>query len=260
MINIHDIQHDKKIKSLGGKFTYVFKVSAYYPQRIFIKISNANKPDTVYINRFKDIEGSSTFYCRMPQSTKEIKVEIYDKAKRDDTFVVKSSIIPLSQNFTSFDSSNSKIHSFMKFAQWFAENSAILSNGKYQSNNGQFMIEMLDTLKDNKGRPVTTPSRIGVQSGIIQVNRKQFNDLTVFGRVAILLHEFSHFYLNKDINNEYEADWNATNIYLGYGYPRIEALRNYIKTFQGNPTDENVGRYMTLERHIKDFDKLKFTV
>jgi hypothetical protein len=33
--------------------------------------------------------------------------------------------------------------------------------------------------------------------------------------MAILLHEYSHFYVNQDINNESEADLNGLLIYLG---------------------------------------------
>jgi hypothetical protein len=83
--------------------------------------------------------------------------------------------------------------------------------------------------------------------------------------MAILLHEFSHFYLNAEINDETEADKNALMIYLGLGYPRIEAceafLDTFIKSSQGpTPLTEeqlavNSRRYNIIHKYIQDFEK-----
>jgi len=261
-----DIASNKEVKRLGGKYTIVFEVATSFPHKVYLTLFNPNKPNTVYVDRYKTVNGVSTFYCRMPQSPKELGIYIRNKqgSYANDTFRVRSRIEPLKTDFTAFNSQSQKIRSFVKFAQWFAENSSILSVGDYMSDDGMFKIHLRKELraktKDGKVYKSTTPSRVGINTGIIEVNQGLFDKITVFGRVAILLHEFSHFYLNEVPENEFEADYNATNIYLGYGYPRIEALRNYIRTFTKNPTDENVARYKELERHINNFGVKKFKI
>jgi hypothetical protein len=51
-------------------------------------------------------------------------------------------------------------------------------------------------------------------------------------RFAILCHEFSHFYVNEDMDNESEADINGLLIYLGLGYPRIEGYQAFLEVFK----------------------------
>ena len=73
--------------------------------------------------------------------------------------------------------------------------------------------------------------------------------------MAILLHEFSHVYLNADVDNEVEADLNALTIYLGLGYPRIEAFEVFAQTFMNAPTDQNEVRYNKIKQFIDEFEK-----
>jgi hypothetical protein len=47
-------------------------------------------------------------------------------------------------------------------------------------------------------------------------------------RFAILCHEFSHFYVNDNMDDESEADINGLLIYLGLGYPRIEGYQAFL--------------------------------
>ena len=76
-------------------------------------------------------------------------------------------------------------------------------------------------------------------------------------RMVIMMHEFSHYYANDDINNESEADLNALMIYLGLGYPRIEAHEAFLKTFIGCDTPENAARYDLIQKFIRDFENNK---
>jgi hypothetical protein len=71
--------------------------------------------------------------------------------------------------------------------------------------------------------------------------------------MAILLHEFSHYYLNTDISDEVEADLNALTIYLGLGYPIKEAYAAFGQTFIGSPTPLNKNRYDIINTFIKDY-------
>jgi hypothetical protein len=79
--------------------------------------------------------------------------------------------------------------------------------------------------------------------------------------MAILLHEFSHFFLNKVQDDEQEADMNALLIYLGLGYSRSEVKKVFLKVFANTPSDVNVQRYRdTIEKVINNFDNSNFKV
>jgi hypothetical protein len=104
------------------------------------------------------------------------------------------------------------------------------------------------------GSEQTTPARIDVDSGLIEVSKKHFMDYTIPNRMAILLHEFSHIYLNDNIDDEVEADLNGLLIYLGLGYPRIEAFEVFAKTFIVAPTEQNKMRYDKIKNFIDNFE------
>ena len=84
--------------------------------------------------------------------------------------------------------------------------------------------------------------------------------MTVPMRMVILLHEFSHFYINENIDDESEADLNELRIYLGLGYPRIEASDAFTESFMGAPYEENGRRYELIHRYITDFDSSKILI
>ena len=74
-------------------------------------------------------------------------------------------------------------------------------------------------------------------------------------RFAILCHEFSHFYVNEDMTDETEADINGLLIYLGLGYPRIEALEAFYEVFDNYPSEENKRRSDKIINFIDNFEK-----
>ena len=82
--------------------------------------------------------------------------------------------------------------------------------------------------------------------------------MTVPNRMAILLHEFSHYYLNDNMDDEIEADLNGLLIYLGLGYPRIEAFEVFTKTFMNAPTEDNMVRFDKIKNFIDNFENHNF--
>ena len=76
-------------------------------------------------------------------------------------------------------------------------------------------------------------------------------------RMVILLHEFSHKYMNpkvnRDISDEVGADINALNIYLSLGYPDIEAEYAFLRVFKGANNVMNKKRFLILDDFIKKF-------
>jgi len=268
MVFTEDIKNNIDIQKMGGAFTYLLTVSTNRPEVVCVRISDALKPNTVYLDRYREVNGSFTFNIRMPQSPRVAKFEIWNvnnhPEAHDYSFNVESLMIkPLSTRFSAFDIKNPKIVSFIKFAKVISENSSILdtydSNGAvYMSDDGLYNICFMDTLRDEDGSESSTPSRIHKVTKVIEISKYKFERMTVAGRMAIMLHEMAHGYLNKDINNETEADLNALMIYLGLGYPRIEAEMVFLNTFLGNPHDLNVDRYKKIDSVIKNFDKMDF--
>jgi hypothetical protein len=118
-----------------------------------------------------------------------------------------------------------------------------------------FRIDYLDDITDENGRSLRTPARISRSEGIIQVSKKKFETYTIPMRMAILLHEFSHYYLNTDMANETEADLNGLIIYLGLGYPRIDAYNVFTQVFMTTPNEINENRMKIIDDFIQNFEK-----
>lgn len=239
------------------------KVSA--PTRVQLRIYDEMRPNIVLTDRWKDVNSSDTFFVRMPITARSIIISIFDKAKGNmpkkyEKNIVVTGIekVPLEKRMDVVDILNSTVRTFVEFAQQFCFNAPYLETGKtYQSANGKMHIEHLDVIRDSHGREVTTPARIAHQTGVIQVAKKYFGPYTVPMRMMILCHEFSHYFVNEDISNESEADLNGLLIYLGLGYPRIEAYQAFIQVFKNAPSEANKRRFDTIDAFIKNFEKDK---
>ena len=119
----------------------------------------------------------------------------------------------------------------------------------------------METIESSKtGKTLKTPARISKVNGRIQVSKDAFENYTVPMRMAILLHEFSHFYLNDNMDDEIEADLNGLLIYLGLGYPRIEGYQAFLEVFQDSPSQQNKNRYDIINKFIKDFENKKIVM
>jgi len=235
------------------------------PQKIRIRVSNAQKDNTYYTDRYRTITGIGKFYVRLPQSPKIAKVVIYNEAqgnkKDDNSFELirfngnPFKLLPLKNKLSAFDFRNRDVMDFVNFAQRFSENAGVLSEGIYFSDFSKYRIDYMPVITKN-GRVMKTPARISANNGVIDASSKIFRKYTVPARMAILLHEFSHIYVNDNPYNESEADVNALLIYLGMGYPRIEAERVFLKLFYNSATDQNMKRYNILSNMIRNFQKI----
>lgn len=239
------------------------KVAVTMPTKVRIKIYDEQKPKIVFTNRYKTINSSFTFEVYMPITSKSIIISVYDdrkgntpQAQEKNIKVISVDKTPLQKRIDVVDIHNPTIAYFVDFAQRFCYNAPYLSaNKSYQSDNGSLMIEYLPTIVDAKGKELTTPARISRMTGRIQVSKKLFDAYTIPMRFAILCHEFSHFYVNEDMKDESEADINGLLIYLGLGYPRIEACEAFLEVFEHYPSQENKRRYDKIKNFIDNFDK-----
>lgn len=250
-----------KVPTRHEELTLLIKVFTHKPTKIRIKVLDEAQPDTSFTDRFKTVDGESTFHVRMPVSPKNALVYVYNDDNgnsvkgQDDTFEVESIIkAPLEKKLDVIDFSNPDVKNFVNFATRFSYNAGSLPSGTYVSDDRRFVIKYLPLIEDN-GVEQTTPARIDITNGNIEISKKQFVKFTVPNRMAILLHEFSHVYLNDNVDDEVEADLNSLLIYLGLGYPRIDAFEVFAKTFMNAPSEQNKDRYNKIKNFIDNFEK-----
>jgi hypothetical protein len=242
------------------ELTLLVKVYTDKPEKIRVKVVDANQPNTTFTDRYKTIDGESIFFVRMPVSGNDVNVIVYNEANGNlpvgqDNSIIVDSITkePLDKKLDVIDFANPQVRSFVNFATRFCYNAGSLPSGTYVSDDKQFVIKYLPIIEDG-GVEQTTPARIDIDYGVIEVSKKFFLDYTIPNRMAILLHEFSHVYLNDNVDDEVEADLNGLLIYLGLGYPRIEAFEVFAVTFMDAPTEMNKVRFDKIKNFIENFE------
>ena len=250
-----------KVPTRHEELTLLIKVRTYQPELIRVKVLDADQPNTAFTDRYKTIDGESIFFVRMPVSPNYALISIYNEKNGnlqvgvDNTLEVESiTKEPLDKKLDVIDFSNPQVRSFVNFATRFSYNAGSLPSGTYTSDDKKFVIKYLPIIEDN-GQEQSTPARIDIDNGIIEISKRQFVDYTIPNRMAILLHEFSHVYLNDNVDDEVEADLNGLLIYLGLGYPRIEAFEVFAKTFANAPSDQNKTRFDKIKNFIDNFEK-----
>jgi hypothetical protein len=231
------------------------------PTKIYLKVVDADKPLTSYTNRFATIEDCNDFFVRMPISPRRAQIIIKSEneldGSKDLTYkIVTAKKLPLKTKLEAINM-NPTIRRFVKFCQDFCKRASYVSakGSIYTSDDGQFRIDYLDDIVGANGKSLKTPARISRTEGIIEVSKSKFLNYTVPMRMAILLHEFSHFYLNQDMANETEADLNGLLVYLGLGYPRIDAYNVFTQVFATSPSGLNKERFEVIDNFIQNFDK-----
>lgn len=253
-----------KVNSRYEQMTIAVTVQVARPIRLRLKVVDAEKPLTEFTNRFKTVKRSFKFFVRLPLTPKTLLIKLSDDENGGDISnrvkVVSIQKLGLEKRMDEVDINSYSVMCFVNFAQKFAFNSSYLKPNVFVSDDCGYRIEYLPTIINSDGREIRTPARISKDTGRIQVSKKLFNTYTVPMRMAILLHEFAHFYLNKDIDNEIEADLNGLLIYLGLGYPRIDGYEAFLQVFEDTPTQQNKERYETINKFIEDFEKKKFVM
>jgi len=231
------------------------------PQDMVLQVSDPSQANTFFTDRTKLVNGEQELFVRMPLSPNTALLSIYNKKNgnlpkgQDDSFeVVKIEKQDLEKTLSQTKMDTMSVRNFVAFAQKFSYNAGwITAPRDYMSSVGAYKIEYLPFIINSKGEKMSTPARISTKNGRIQVSQEAFRNMTIPMRMAILLHEFSHYYLNSDITNETEADLNGLTIYLGLGYPIREAYAAFGETFIGHPTPQNKQRYDIINKFIKDY-------
>jgi|TARA_R110000822_G_scaffold47109_4_gene125155 hypothetical protein len=229
--------------------------------KIWIKVADRNKKNTFYFTRFADIDGKRRFVINMPISPEVADVIVYSAkrglVRKDSSFrVLKIKKIPLVVN--SLKKLSKKTLSFVKFAEEFCNECGYLPasvNGDtYRSNNGKFRIDYFDVIRTSgTDKELGTPARISQLTGKIEVSAKAFRKYTIPMRMAILMHEYSHYYENEVPSDESEADINGLKIYFSRGYPKISAYNVFLNVFKRSPSVQNKNRFDKLDSFIREY-------
>ena len=237
-------------------------------QKIWLKVADPTKPNTYYISRYANIEGKKSFFVNMPIAPMEVDVIVYNaksKLRRDNrsrTFkVLKIQRLPL--DVAPMVKLNKKTKAFVRFAEEFSEQAGYLPASKdgetYRSNNGKYRIDYFDIIRSKgSGKSIGTPARISQLTGKIEVSAKAFRKYTIPMRMAILMHEYSHFYVNKVPSDESQADINGLKIYFTRGYPKISAYNVFLNVFKRSPSEQNKERYDKLNNFIEIYKENKY--
>lgn len=270
----------REVNSNNKPFTLMLTVYSKNGGRQKLKIfaRDYRKPYTFYIYRVATVNGKRTFELKFPVSPEKMLVGVYDPlTKPKNGFLPperESFVVPFEEmkivSLKTFDIwQTPETKSFLRLAQEFSDRAGINSAGKfypstYKSNDGLFQIDYYDQILDKQtGIALTTPARIGHSTGLIEVSKKHFRQYTVPMRIVILLHEYSHKYLNpmvgKSIGDETGADLNALYVYLGNGYPDLEAHQAFLYVFKNANNEENAKRYKIIDNFITRFTRGEIT-
>ena len=257
--------------------TIVVRVETNKPEEICIVAKDKNKPNTYYIRRKGIVNGYRDFELEFPKSPSETIIAVYNKKnglynkmngvnvglKQDNSY--KVSDVKVKDLVTCPIWMSQETVSFIKFAQEFAENASVLSAGDkvphiYRSDDGKFNFDYYQKIRDREtGSYVNTPARIGHLTGIIEISKQDFLKYSVPMRMVILLHEYSHKYLNpkKGFKISYEtgADINALLHYFSLGYSYIEAHQAFLYVFKGAKNEMNHKRYLIIKDFIDKYSK-----
>lgn len=250
-------------------FTIVVGINTNSTESINVIAFDKDKPETIYINRNGEINGYREFELAFPITPNQMVLSITNRkndnpnSNQDKSFEIKKFEVKELKTCPLW--TDNDIRNFVKFAQEFSANANLLSAGEfkpsiYRSDDGKFCIDYYKKIRDKStGQIVGTPARIGHNTGVIEVSKEDFEKYSVPMRMVILLHEFSHKYmnpkLNRDIGDEVSADINALNIYLSLGYPLIEAQYAFLKVFRGANNELNKRRYLILNDFMTKFHK-----
>ena len=211
-----------------------------------LSVQDADNSGVVLTDRTGVIKGQQVYYVRMPICPDIALIDV--QGQSSEVEIDDLEVMHLPTDFSSELFKRQDVQNFINFAEEFAYNANYIdANKSYYSDDERYEIKYLEVIIED-GEVDPTPARISQKTGIIEVSQKDFLRYTIPMRVAILLHEFAHFYVNEVMEDEVEADKHSLTLYMGLGYPRIDAYNVYLDVFETTPTEGNKERYDALQK------------
>ena len=203
---------------------------------IYITGYDPFNPNTEYFSRHIDVDGTDRVEFNCPQSPNQLKIIIWSDNGAKFT-IPKIELTPLVRNFNMTEDEKRDVLLIETFSR---RAGYIPARRSYVASGSKFKIEYLPVIRRDNGSEHPTPARIHTELPLIQVSKKHFNKMTIPQRVAILCHEYAHNFMNRNQDDEIEADNNMVFLYEGLGYPRMEAVYAFANVM--NDTNINVKR------------------
>jgi hypothetical protein len=223
------------------------------------------KPNSEYANRELKINGSRTIYLSFPVSPKQLQIKIWNcNDANDNDFTVEFEKKELkTYDIWTDEETREFLTLCIHFSQVCGFERASQKGRIFTTEDKKFIIKFFDVITDvASGKKLSTPARIGHNTGIIETAKYKFDNYTIPMRVIILLHEFSHKYKNPklglDVSNEIGADVNALYIYLGLGFSKIDAICVFANVFLKAQTKGNIERMRKIMDYIQKFESGQF--
>ena len=211
-------------------------------------VSDSVKGKNVYCNMKTVVNGSRVLEVYMPFTPTSIDINI--STDYDFAFDAKINLTYISDGVNSLSKMQRNFMKFlynvlidMHYTEIGNNPTTFISDCEY------FRIDLYNVLEDNK----TTPARIDRTNGIIDISYDRCKHHTIPMLMQIMAHEYSHYYINKDVDNEMEADKNGIHIYLKSGFPIIESYEAWLETFTHNPSEENYHRYKQIDGILNSY-------
>jgi hypothetical protein len=234
-------------------------------KRFFLAAKEKDKPHSNYARREMKVTGERTIHFSFPVTPELMTIGIFNKDnKADNAFEVTLEEKPLkTYNIWTDDDTREFLKLAFKFSKVCGYESASPKGRPFTNRTGKFNIKFYPVIVDYMtNKTLSTPARIGHNTGNIEVAKNKFDKYTFAERIMILLHEFSHKYKNPKmglaISNETGADINGLYIYLGYGFSKIDAINVFANVFLKAQTEGNIKRMRAIMDYIARFENGEF--
>jgi len=238
-------------------FNLLLKIRAIRPTQLLISIFDPQS-GAFFIDRKVMVHKARKLRLKLPIVSEKVRVQIVNKdlPLGDSHYVIEN--VKIVRDTKCPIELTDRDKRFIKLAKWFALEVNQLKAGEkgtiYQSE--EFNLLLLDKIKEN-GKELSTPARIGQDTGIIQVSKTKIQDYTVPMLMVMLLHEYAHHFKNPEygraIENEMSADLIAINMALNLGFDPVEVEHCFISVFNGKKTRLNKKRLAAIREFIERF-------
>ena len=245
-----DKGHITRVKTNSIPSCLKLRIKLKEPCKLRVVAINPVISSAIYYDREFTAELDNKLEIRLPQSSKSLDVIVL--CQKGDSNIKSVSIKKVGLRQFPVCYKTKTVREFIPFAQSIADKLSTLSVGDYKSKDGTFHIQVMDNISGTG-----TPARIHNDLGFIQISKDKMGKNTVPMNMAILLHEYSHFYENVIQKDEIEADLNGLRIYLGLGYPILELHKSFTEVFGYADNEMNRERYDYIFAYVSKFNKLK---